>query len=162
MILSRRNALVSVGALTMVTASGLAWSQLSKRSPSVINTLDSPAGAAIKGYDPVAYFTVGKPTRGTPAHAVTYSGATWLFASAENKTLFEKDPQKYVPAYGGYCAYGVSQGYLVKIEPDAWSIRNGRLYLNYDKSVQKQWEQKTNQYIATADKNWPSLSQRTN
>lgn len=162
MTLSRRNLLLSAGAATIVAASGFAWSQSRKPPANAVNTLDSPSGAAIKGYDPVAYFTAGKPTRGNAAHTVSYNGARWLFASAENKALFEKDPQKYVPAYGGYCAYGVSQGYLVKIEPEAWAIRNGRLYLNYDTTVQKQWSQKPAEYIGLADKNWPSLIQRNN
>ncbi len=122
-----------------------------------VNTLDSPSGAAIKGYDPVAYFAAGKPLRGSPENVVQHGGATWHFATAANKTAFEREPAKYVPAYGGYCAYGVSQGYLVKIEPDAWSIRDGRLYLNYDTDVRKQWESNPVGFIATADKNWPNL-----
>ncbi len=162
MTISRRTALLSVGTLTVIATSSLGWSRLPKRPALVVNTLDSPSGAAIKGYDPVAYFTAGKPTRGIAAHAVTYKGATWLFANAENKSLFEKDQNKYAPAYGGYCAYGVSQGYLVKIEPDAWSIRNGRLFLNYDTSVRKQWEKAAGEFIAKADKNWPALIEQNN
>lgn len=160
MTLSRRNTLISVGALSLVAASNIGWTRLLKRTAAPVNTLDSPSGAAIKGYDPVAYFTTGKPTRGNPAHAVSYNGATWLFASAENKALFEGAPHTYAPAYGGYCAYGVAQGYLVKIEPDAWSIRDGRLYLNYDASVRKQWEKSSGVFIGTAEKKWPALIAR--
>jgi len=157
MTLSRRKALITVGALTIVTFSGAGWSRLPKPAPAPVNTLGSQSGTAIRGYDPVAYFTAGKPMRGNAAHALPYNGAIWLFATAENKSLFEKDPVKYAPAFGGYCAYGVSQGYLVKIEPDAWSIRNGRLYLNYDAGVRKQWEQAATEYIAKAERSWPSL-----
>jgi YHS domain-containing protein len=122
-----------------------------------INTLDSDGGYAIKGYDPVAYFTEGGPRKGKPEFKAEYKGAKWLFASAGNKALFEADPAKYAPAYGGYCAYGVSQNYLVKIVPDAWAIRGDKLYLNYDKSVQKTWAAKPEKYINQADKNWPGL-----
>lgn len=123
---------------------------------SAINTLGSE-GVAIKGYDPVAYFTEGAPHKGKPEFAVTHGGAKWYFASAENKAKFEADPEKYIPAYGGYCAYGVAQGYLVKIEPDAWAIRNGKLYLNYDKSIQTKWAASPGEYIREADKQWPGL-----
>ncbi|NJM33535.1 MAG: YHS domain-containing protein [Rhodomicrobium sp.] len=122
-----------------------------------INTLDSDGGYAIKGYDTVAYFTESKPRKGKPEFTVEYKGAKWLFASAENKALFEADPAKYAPVYGGFCAYGVSRNYLVKIEPDAWAIRDGKLYLNYDKSVQKTWAASPVKYINQADKNWPGL-----
>ncbi len=121
-----------------------------------VNTLDSN-GVAIKGYDPVAYFTEGAPHKGKPEFTAQYRGAIWQFASAENKAKFEAAPESYVPAYGGYCAYGVSQGYLVKIEPDAWSIKDGKLYLNYDKSVQKTWSEKPADYIGIADQKWPGL-----
>ena len=84
-------------------------------------------------------------------------GAKWLFSSAEHRDAFAKEPEKYAPQYGGYCAYGVSQGYAVKIEPDAWTIVNGKLYLNYDRGVQKTWEKDLPGYIAKADKNWPGV-----
>ncbi|MGF1622626.1 MAG: YHS domain-containing (seleno)protein [Rhodomicrobiaceae bacterium] len=121
-----------------------------------INTLGTQ-GVAIRGYDPVAYFTEGAPKQGKSEFTAEHEGARWQFASAENKALFEADPAKYTPAYGGFCAYGVAQGYLVKIEPDAWSIRDGRLYLNYDQSVQAQWSEKPAEYIAQADDKWPGL-----
>lgn len=157
MTTSRRRALVIAGSIAILGATGLGWSRLPASSAAQVNTLDSASGAAIKGYDPVAYFAIGKPTRGSADHAVMFNGAKWLFANAENKSLFENAPEKYAPAYGGYCAYGVSQGYLVKIEPDAWSIRNGRLYLNYDTTVRRQWEQAPADYIRAADKKWPAL-----
>lgn len=121
-----------------------------------INTLGSE-GVAIKGYDPVAYFNEGAPRKGKPEFAATHGGVEWRFASAENMAKFEADPEKYIPAYGGYCAYGVAQGYLVKIEPDAWAIRDGKLYLNYDQSIQKDWAANPGEYIRQADKQWPGL-----
>lgn len=123
-----------------------------------VNTLGSPDGLAIRGYDPVAYFRDGGPRLGKPEFSVRHGCATWHFASAEHKALFEVDPQRYLPAYGGFCAYGTSRGYLVKIEPEAWSIVDGQLYLNYDLSIRKTWLGRTRTYIARADGSWPHLT----
>lgn len=123
-----------------------------------VNTLGSQGGIAIRGYDPVAYFRDGGPRLGKSEFAVQHGGATWRFATEEHKALFEADPERYLPAYGGFCAYGTSRGYLVKIEPEAWSIVDGRLYLNYDLDVRRTWLGRTKTYIARADGNWPRLS----
>lgn len=112
---------------------------------------------AIKGYDPVAYFTQGGPAKGRGAHSHKWMGATWYFASAENMELFAADPEKYAPQYGGYCAYAVSQGYTAKIDPDAWKIVADKLYLNFSLKVQKLWEEDIPGYIAKADANWPNI-----
>jgi YHS domain-containing protein len=123
-----------------------------------VNTLGSPEGIAIDGYDPVAYFREGGPRKGSAEHAVKHGGATWHFASAQNRALFAADPERYKPAYGGFCAYGTSRGYLVKIEPEAWSIVDGRLYLNYDLGVRATWARDTAKYLARSEKNWPRLT----
>ena len=112
---------------------------------------------AIKGYDPVAYFTQGGPAKGKGAHSHEWMGATWYFVSAENMALFAGDPEKYAPQYGGYCAYAVSQGYTAKIDPDAWKIVDDKLYLNFSRKVQKLWEEDIPGYIAEADANWPKI-----
>ena len=114
-------------------------------------------GGAIRGYDPVAYHTEGKPVAGKRAHRVEWKGATWSFANAENKALFEGDPEKYAPRYGGYCAWAVSQGYTASIDPDAWSIVEGKLYLNYSLGVRDQWSQDIPGNVAKGDVNWPKL-----
>lgn len=114
-------------------------------------------GDAIRGYDPVAYFTEGKPVKGSDEFSYDYKGTTWLFASAENKRAFEEKPEKYAPQYGGYCAWAVSQGYTASIDPDAWTIVDGRLYLNYSKSVQETWSQDVTGNIRKADANWPKV-----
>ena len=114
-------------------------------------------GVAIKGYDPVAYFTMSKPVKGKKDHVASWMGATWRFASAEHKDLFEKDPEKYAPRYGGYCAYGVANNYLVKIDPKAWTIYEGRLYLNFSLKVRDQWSEDIPGNIKKADANWPGL-----
>ena len=114
-------------------------------------------GGAIRGYDPVAYHTEGKPVAGKRAHRVEWKGATWSFASAENKTLFEGDPEKYAPRYGGYCAWAVSNGGTASIDPDAWTIVDGKLYLNYSLGVREQWSQDIPGNVAKADVNWPKI-----
>ena len=114
-------------------------------------------GGAIRGYDPVAYFTDGKPVKGKRAHRLEWKGATWSFASAKNKDLFEAGPEKYAPRYGGYCAWAVSRGYTASIDPEAWSIVDGALYLNYSLGVRAQWSQDIPGNIAKGDGNWPKL-----
>ena len=122
-----------------------------------VNTLGSADHVAIRGTDPVAYFTDGGPRQGKAEFAAQHDGATWWFASAEHKAVFAADPDKYMPAYGGFCAYGTSRGYLVKIEPEAWTIVDGRLYLNYDLGVRDIWAKDPKGYIGQADSNWPKL-----
>jgi len=96
-------------------------------------------GAAIRGYDPVAYFTMGKPVEGSSDFESTYMDATWRFASAANKASFDADPEAFAPQYGGYCAYAVANGYTASTDPDAWSLHDGKLYLNYSLSVRDTW-----------------------
>jgi YHS domain-containing protein len=114
-------------------------------------------GAAIRGYDPVAYFTAGKPVKGSPQFTLQWNGATWHFASAANRDAFRAEPAKYAPQYGGYCAYGAAQGYAVQTDPAAWRIVDGKLYLNYNAAVQSRWVQDIPGYIKAADKNWPHV-----
>ncbi len=112
---------------------------------------------AIKGYDPVAYFTESKPVLGNVEFTYTWKDANWYFASAENREKFKAAPEKYAPQYGGYCAYGVAKGYAVKIEPEAWEIVGGKLYLNYNLKVQEDWQAQKQTYITTANQNWPQV-----
>jgi YHS domain-containing protein len=117
-------------------------------------------GAAIQGYDPVAYFTEGRPVEGSRQFTHEWNGATWRFASAANRDRFAQAPQKYAPQYGGYCAYGVADGYAVKIDPSAWSVVDGKLYLNYSPAVQADWKRDVPGYIRRADANWPKVLER--
>jgi YHS domain-containing protein len=114
-------------------------------------------GVAIRGYDPVAYFDQGKPVEGSAQHSLTWQGVTWHFASADHRSTFEQNPQKYAPAYGGYCAYAVAKDQLASIDPQAWKIVDGDLYLNYSTGIQKKWEQDIPGYIEQAEMNWPDL-----
>lgn len=114
-------------------------------------------GLAIDGYDPVAYFTDGRPVEGSREHVFDWNGATWRFASAAHRELFVQAPEKYAPQYGGYCAWAVSQGYTAGIDPQAFRIENGRLFLNYSPEVQKQWSSDIPGNVAKGDANWPKL-----
>lgn len=110
---------------------------------------------ALDGHDPVAYFKSGKPQKGAPAHALSWNGAHWHFASAENKAAFEANPKAFAPQFGGYCAWAVSQGYTAKGDPSAWRIVDGKLFLNYNASVQKTWEKDISGHVAKGNQNWP-------
>lgn len=117
-------------------------------------------GLAVKGYDVVAYFVDGRAVPGTAAFEHAVGGVRYRFASAANRDRFAQEPQRYVPQYGGFCAYAVSKGYTADTDPLAWKIVDGRLFLNYDRDVQKIWEQDIPGRIQTGDANWPGLSQR--
>ena len=114
-------------------------------------------GKAIAGYDPVAFHTAGKPVEGVSNFTTEWKGAKWNFVSAENRNNFVAIPEKFAPEYGGYCAYGVAKGSTVAIDPEAWKMVGGKLYLNYSKGIQKIWEGNQADYIAAADKNWPNV-----
>lgn len=113
--------------------------------------------AAIKGYDTVAYFTQNKPVKGKKEYSTDYKGAKWLFSSEENLQLFIDNPEKYAPQYGGYCAYAVSRNTTASVKPDVFNIHEGKLYLNYNKGVQKRWLKKLEKNIGKANNNWPEL-----
>jgi len=118
----------------------------------------SSGGKAIEGYDPVAYFTDSKPVKGNSATAYEWKGTTWQFSNAANRDAFIAMPDKFAPQYGGHCAWAVSQGYTAGTDPDAWKIVDGKLYLNYSKSVQRRWlGGGTAKLIKAGDKNWPEL-----
>jgi hypothetical protein len=117
-------------------------------------------GAAVKGYDVVAYQAEGKPVEGRRAFETTWNGAKWRFASAAHRDVFIKNPEQFAPQFGGYCAWAVSRGYTADIDPEAWKIVEGRLYLNYSKSVQAKWSQDIPGNIARARANWPKVLEK--
>ena len=114
-------------------------------------------GVAIDGYDTVAYFTDGRPVEGVEAHESDWNGATWRFASAANKALFDADPEKYAPQYGGYCAFAASKNAIADVDPEAWAVVDDKLYLNYSLNVQEIWREDVPGNITKADANWPGL-----
>ncbi len=114
----------------------------------------------ISGYDPVAYFTEGTPQRGSGYHVSDYKGVTYAFASEEHKEMFEANPSKYAPAYGGWCAYGVAVGKKFVTDPEVWKIVKGKLYLNLDRDIQSTWAKDIPGYIQTADANWVEIQDK--
>ena len=141
-------------ACLLVLGVGLA-AQAQGQSKALLN-LDK-SGVAVQGYDPVAFFTDGKPVKGNPQFTSRLKGATYYFASAEHKAAFDKEPAKYEPQFGGYCAYGVSKGKTVPIEVDAFQVVNGRLLLQYDKGIRDKFNKDTQGNLKLADSNWPGL-----
>jgi YHS domain-containing protein len=120
-----------------------------------IAAVNTENGWAIKGYDPVAYFTTGKPTPGMAQFTTTYKGATYRFASAENRARFVAAPEKFVPQYGGYCAYAIALNKIADIDPEEWEIVNDKLYLNNGFLAQTLWSFDKSGNIAKGDHNWP-------
>src|ERR1043165_5228192 len=117
-------------------------------------------GVGLAGFDPVAFFTDSAAVRGDSTHRAMYGGAIYWFASEAHRALFQADPAKYVPQFGGYCAYGASRGYAAKVEIDTWQIINGRLTLNYNKDVQHTFNQDVAGYLQKANANWAGIVER--
>ncbi|MGI9326323.1 MAG: YHS domain-containing (seleno)protein [Pseudomonadales bacterium] len=112
---------------------------------------------AVGGYDLVTYQTAKRPARGTGHFVSEHEGVTYLFANSVNKAKFDKNPQRYLPAYGGYCAFGVSVGKKFAADPEVWRVVDGRLYLNLDANIQDDWLKDVPARIAKADANWPRI-----
>lgn len=138
--------------LTAVVLGAVGWPALALNP---VNT--NRKGLALHGYDPVAYFTDGRPVEGKAEHAFEWMGATWRFASAGHREAFAAEPERYAPQYGGYCAKAVSENHTADVDPRVWKIVAGKLYLNYSPKVQALWEQDIPGRIARADVNWPRL-----
>ena len=119
----------------------------------------APEGA-IHGYDPVAYFTEGKPVKGDKQFTYNWNNAAWYFSSQRTLDSFKVSPEKYAPQYGGYCAYGMADGHKAPTDPEAWTIDNGKLYFNYNKNVQVLWKKNQAAFIETANKNWPAIKDK--
>ncbi|MCR9142469.1 MAG: YHS domain protein [bacterium] len=109
---------------------------------------------ALDGYDPVAYFTRGAPTPGDAQFSYRWNEADWRFASKEHLQMFQNDPEKYAPAYGGYCAFAVTQGLVAGVDPHVWKIVDGRLFLNNNADAAIEWNKDLQGSIASGDANW--------
>ena len=117
------------------------------------------AGLGAKGYDVVSYFTDKKPTPGSDKFTTAYGGVTWQFASAEHRDLFKSDPAKYAPQYGGFCAWGVSQGKLFDVDPvNGWTIANAKLYLNFNGDINTTFARDVVGFVNKAEHNWGGLN----
>jgi YHS domain-containing protein len=108
----------------------------------------------------VAFFTDNRPVKGNAQFQSEYHGATYYFASSEHKAAFDKEPAKYEPQFGGYCAYGASQGHKAPIKIEAWQIVNGRLLMQYDLGVRDDFNKDQQNNLSKADRNWPGLVEK--
>ena len=145
---------IAISLALVASSAAFASPAFADKSPIYTGTFSN---IAVQGHDPVAYFTEGKPVKGSKDFTTEYQGAEFRFASAENLEKFKENPEKYAPQYGGYCAWAVSQGYTAKGDADYWAIVDGKLFLNYNKKIQDRWEQNRDVYIDDANTNWPEV-----
>ena len=115
---------------------------------------------AIKGFDPVAFFSVEKAIEGNPQYSFLWNGAKWYFSSAENMEKFKANPENFAPQFGGYCSWAVSQGYTADGDPNAWKVVDGKLYLNYNQQVKEKWEAEQPKLIEAGKKNWEEFKKK--
>jgi YHS domain-containing protein len=132
---------------------GLMWG-VAMAEPAVF--LDN-SGYALSGHDPVAYFTDKKPAKGNEKFTENYQGAKYAFASEKNRDTFKADPAKYVPQYGGYCAYAAALGKKADGDPSQWAVVDGKLYINYNAAISQRWQAKQAEFIQQADAKWAQL-----
>lgn len=151
--MNRRLALFGFVAVPMavLAARGTAYSA----EPAVYTGLVPGVGAG--GHDPVAYFTEARSLPGDASISATHQGIAYRFASEANRQAFIAAPERYLPQYGGYCAWAVANGYTAKGDPDAWTVVDGKLYLNYSRSIRSRWERDVPGNIVKGDANWPKV-----
>lgn len=157
-MMRRRSILLAGGAVAVLAAGGIWLAYDGTAADGIVFTED---GLAIRGYDPVAYFTQGKPILGDPAFEVEHEGVRWRFANAEHARAFEAEPARYMPRFGGYCAWAVAaKGEAYPVDPMAWKIVDGALYLNFNADIQAAWEKDIPGFIREGRENWPQVRQR--
>ena len=154
----RKNLIIAIIALaSSIASASCRASEADAVSKKGVEPFYKTDGLALKGFDPVAYFTEGKPVEGLARFEAEWNGAKWNFATEQNREMFTREPEKYAPQYGGYCAWAVGHGYTAKGDPEAWKIVDGKLYLNYNRDVKKRWEEDIPGYISKGDENWPAF-----
>jgi hypothetical protein len=165
---ARSLALALLGATLLGNSGG--WAQTTKAAapvkvaPTATPAASVPAsinadasGLALRGYDPVSYFAANGPVRGKPDLTAQYRGATYRFATAANRDAFNADRNKYLPAYGGFCALCLAEGKKVDADPQIWGLAEGKIYLNATKAQQTKWVVEINNHLVLADKAWQQL-----
>ncbi len=144
--LARRSFLSAI-AMTVLVASGPARAASDKQ----------PTRIGIAGYDPVAYFTEGRPVQGSSEFEYVWQNSRWYFASAAHRDMFRANPEHYAPQYAGYCAVGVGMGTKAKIDPTAWTIVDGKLYFTHDHKTLEDFHRDPQASIKQADENWLAM-----
>ncbi|MBC8151587.1 MAG: YHS domain protein [Bacteroidetes bacterium] len=148
----KTNLIQFAAVLLLITSAAFA-----QQSPGRGAGVFAPEHQAIRGYDPVAYFTASKPVKGLKNLTYDWKDVTWSFASQANLDAFKANPGKYAPQYGGYCAYGLSEGHKAPTDPDAFTIVDDKLYLNYNPKVKTMWGKDRDSRIKKANENWPTV-----
>lgn len=146
---------------SLLTGLALSISVASSAFAAGVELNASSTGLALQGYDPVAYFTEGEPTKGNWTITSVYKDATYRFASEEHKATFDADPEAYLPQYGGYCAFGAAMGFKFDGDPNYWRIVDGELFLNISGDIQERWQQDIPGYIVKADANWGEIADKS-
>jgi YHS domain-containing protein len=147
---------IQITKLLVTTAISLSWFTLGMRAANPISVTFF-GSKAVGGYDTVAYHQNKKAIKGSKTHKTIWKGATWLFVSAENLRTFKGKPEKFAPAYGGYCAWAAGENKLVKADPTIFDLHNGRLFLNYNKKTRTDWKLDRKGMIKRGDSNYPRL-----
>ena len=148
--------LLNVKSLAILSFALTAFGPSSAYAADLVN-VSGASGVAINGYDPVAFFTQGKPVNGNFEILSKHRGATYYFASKQHKAMFDKNPDKYAPQCGGFCAFGVSVGALFPVDINTWQIHKGKLYLNLNPDILEMFNKGIDKNVSKADKNWPGL-----
>ena len=148
-------AVISIGVLTFNAVSN---TDDNTAANNTIKFFQYSSGFGANGYDTVAYFNDSQAVEGKDAYQTEWGGVKWRFASADHLDQFLKKPERYIPQYGGHCAYGVSQSYLVRGDPQAWSVHNNKLYLNYSQNIRTAWLASADSFITNAANNWTALN----
>ncbi|MCV6586689.1 MAG: YHS domain-containing protein [Marinibacterium sp.] len=146
---------------TLISGAALSLAVATTSIAAGVDVNATTTGLALRGYDPVAYFTDGAPTEGDLNITAVYNDATYRFASEENKATFEANPEAYAPAYGGFCAFGTAMGFKFDGDPEVWKIVDNRLYLNLSPAVQERWETDVPGFIDQAETQWDVIEDKT-
>ena len=146
--------------LAIILVAALMLLHLATPTPATAQTYTKKDNLALQGYDTVAYFSEDAAIEGTAAFQSDWNGATWQFASAENKAAFDANPQAYAPQYGGYCAWAAARNKLAPGDPEYWTVVDDKLYVNYNMSIQRKWEKDIPGFIEKADAKWPTLKEK--
>ncbi|MEO0499718.1 MAG: YHS domain-containing (seleno)protein [Pseudomonadota bacterium] len=152
-----RKGLLAILAVIIIGLGALAYTTLVPSGPSAPIYTAASDNLGAGGADTVAYFTDGRRVDGTDEFTTEWRGAEWRFASAEHLAMFEADPERYAPQYGGYCAWALADNRLASGDPDNWNIVDGKLYLNYNDEIEERWKKDIPGFIEMADINWPTI-----
>ncbi len=157
-MIKTRQAVSAILALMAIGMAGCAASpeEIAQHMPIAI--VNAEAGLGLKGYDPVAYFTDKAAVKGSEAYQANVKGVAWRFASVEHRAAFLADPEKFQPQYGGYCAFGMSNGVVVDADPEAWTVEGGRLFVNNNGIAHALWKRDRQTRIDDGDRNWDLLA----